>query len=387
MNQRVRVLSVFGTRPEAIKMAPVVHLLDRTDEIDSMVCVTAQHREMLDQVLDVFRLQPDRDLDLMRTGQDLFDLTARVVSGMKDILSSLKPDFLLVHGDTTTTFSSSLSAHYAKVPVGHVEAGLRTRDRYSPFPEEMNRRLTGSLAELHFAPTLGAMENLLAEGVSEDSVSVTGNTAVDALLWMTEELKNRSEPACPPLEGEFSGRRLVLITAHRRESFGEGFDRVCLALKDLCLKFPETLFVYPVHLNPNVQGPVNHHLSGIENMRLIEPLPYAPFVDLMRRSHLILTDSGGIQEEAPSLGVPVLVLRDQTERPEASAAGTALLVGTDREKIVLEASRLLDDSEAFSAMSGRLNPYGDGHASERIVNAILVRFGREPAYEVPPFAG
>ncbi len=376
----IRILSVFGTRPEAIKMAPVIRQLRATPGIDSKVCVTAQHREMLDQVLEAFEIQPDVDLDLMRGGQGLYDLTARVIMGMEPVLKDLHPDLVLVHGDTTTTFAVSLSTYYAQIHLGHVEAGLRTWNKYAPFPEEMNRALTTQLADFHFAPTPTSKANLLAEAVPKSSIHVVGNTAIDALLWMRDRVQGNQDliqDILGPLPGE---QPLVLITAHRRESFGQGFESICLAFKDLCERFPGTRFVYPVHLNPNVQDPVRKYLTGIQNMSLIEPQPYPPFVALMLRSTLILTDSGGIQEEAPSLGKPVLVLREVTERPEAVGAGTVLLVGTNRELLVEQASRLLTDQEAYESMSRKINPYGDGLAAPRIVDAILKGFGRDEVY-------
>lgn len=385
--KKVRVLSVFGTRPEAIKMAPVVRTLRTTSGIESRVCVTAQHREMLDQVLEAFEITPDYDLDLMRSGQGLFDLTARVLTGMDPVLSDVQPDLVLVHGDTTTTFAVSLAAFYQRIAVGHVEAGLRTRNKYAPFPEEMNRQLTSRLTDLHFAPTPASRANLLMDAIPAEQVFVVGNTAIDALLWMKAKLDHVPSILSPWLPDLDESTRLVLITAHRRESFGEGFEAICLALKDLAGKFRDTRFVYPVHLNPNVQDPVRYHLSEIPNISLIEPLPYAPFVALMQRARIILTDSGGVQEEAPSLGKPVLVLREITERPEAVSAGTVLLVGPDRQRIVAEASILLEDSRAYSKMSRTLNPYGDGLAAERIVDVILESHGLSPCFRHPPFKG
>jgi len=385
--KKVRVLSVFGTRPEAIKMAPVVRTLRTTSGIESRVCVTAQHREMLDQVLEAFEITPDYDLDLMRSGQGLFDLTARVLTGMDPVLSDVQPYLVLVHGDTTTTFAVSLAAFYQRIAVGHVEAGLRTRNKYAPFPEEMNRQLTSRLTDLHFAPTPASRANLLMDAIPAEQVFVVGNTAIDALLWMKAKLDHAPSILSPWLPDLDESTRLVLITAHRRESFGEGFEAICLALKDLAGKFRDTRFVYPVHLNPNVQDPVRYHLSEIPNISLIEPLPYAPFVALMQRARIILTDSGGVQEEAPSLGKPVLVLREITERPEAVSAGTVLLVGPDRQRIVAEASILLEDSRAYSKMSRTLNPYGDGLAAERIVDVILESHGLSPCFRHPPFTG
>ncbi|MCB9769017.1 MAG: UDP-N-acetylglucosamine 2-epimerase (non-hydrolyzing) [Candidatus Omnitrophica bacterium] len=373
MSSLPRVLITFGTRPEAIKMAPVVRQLLNCDKLETKICVTAQHREMLDQVLEVFGIRPDYDLDLMRPGQNLYQLTGRVLEGMKTVLEDFDPGLVLVHGDTTTTFAVALASFYHRTSVGHVEAGLRTHNKYSPFPEEMNRHLATVLTDLHFAPTERARENLVGEGVTDDRIFVTGNTAIDALLWMSGQIEKGLVSPQAEIEEKIGDRRLVLITAHRRESFGEGFDRICQALKDLADEFSDHFFVYPVHPNPNVIEPVERHLRGLENFHLIEPLPYAPFVSLMTRAHLILTDSGGIQEEAPSLGKPVIVLRDTTERPEAVEAGTVILVGNDRDKIFGEASRLLKDSDAHNAMSHKLNPYGDGHASERILEAILER--------------
>jgi UDP-N-acetylglucosamine 2-epimerase (non-hydrolysing) len=356
-----------------------------TPGIDSKVCVTAQHREMLDQVLEAFEIEPDVDLNLMRAGQGLFDLTARVITGMEAVLKELHPDLVLVHGDTTTSFAVSLSAYYAQTRLGHVEAGLRTWNKHAPFPEEMNRTLTSRLADFHFAPTATSKANLMAEAIPEGAIHVAGNTAIDALLWMRDRVRDRQDLLESTLGPLPDGQPLVLITAHRRESFGPGFESICLALRDLCERFPGTQFVYPVHLNPNVQDPVRRHLTGIPNMNLIEPQPYPPFVALMERSTLILTDSGGIQEEAPSLGKPVLVLREVTERPEAVEAGTVLLVGTNRELLVEQASRLLTDREAYESMSRKINPYGDGLAAPRIVDAILRGFGRDTVYRQGDF--
>lgn len=363
---------VFGTRPEAIKMAPVVTALKATPGIETLVAVTAQHRQMLDQVLELFALAPDDDLDLMAPGQTLPDLFGRILTGMSGVLAARKPDLVLVHGDTSTTLATALAAFYAKVPVGHVEAGLRTGDLQAPWPEEANRRLTAPLSSLHFAPTARSRDNLLAEGIEAAQVHVTGNTVIDALLSVVARFE--AEPA---LAGELAARfpfldpsrRLVLVTGHRRENFGEGFEQMCLAIRELAER-GDTQVVYPVHLNPNVQEPVNRILGGVDGVRLIEPLDYLPFVYLMSRAHLILTDSGGIQEEAPSLGKPVLVMRDTTERPEAVDAGTVRLVGTDRARIVSEASRLLDDGDAHAAMARAHNPYGDGQAAARIARII-----------------
>lgn len=369
----MRVLTVFGTRPEAIKMAPVVLALARTPGIEARVCVTAQHRGMLDQALSLFGIRPDYDLDVMQANQSLNHITTAVLNGMDGVLADFAPDRVLVHGDTTTTFAASLAAFYRKVPVGHVEAGLRTGDVYAPWPEEMNRRLADAIADLYFAPTESAARNLKAEGRPAGRILVTGNTVIDALLHVVgllhgdADLTRRIAAQFPFLD---HGRRLVLVTGHRRENFGEGFERICTALAELAER-PDVQVVYPVHLNPNVREPVNRILGDHPNVRLLEPLDYLPFVHLMDRAHLIVTDSGGIQEEAPSLGKPVLVMRDVTERPEAVEAGTVRLVGTDGAAIVREATRLLDDEDAYRTMSRAHNPYGDGHAAERIVKEIL----------------
>lgn len=369
----MRVLTVFGTRPEAIKMAPLVLRLNREPGIDSVVCVTAQHRQMLDQVLQLFEIVPQHDLDLMRPGQDLSGITAGILQRMGEVFARVQPDIVLVHGDTTTTFSTTLAAFYQRISVGHVEAGLRTGDLYSPWPEEANRKLTGALATLHFAPTTASRDNLLRETVPGSRITVTGNTVIDALLQVTARFD--ADPALAEgFERSFSmlrdAARLVLITGHRRENFGGGFERICQAIRVLAQRYPDVDFLYPVHLNPNVREPVNRLLSGIGNVSLIEPQDYLPFVWLMRRSHLILTDSGGIQEEAPSLGKPVLVMRDTTERPEAVEAGTVRLVGTDLEGIVAGVSELLNDEAAYQRMSFAHNPYGDGLACERIVQTL-----------------
>nr|WP_281287729.1 UDP-N-acetylglucosamine 2-epimerase (non-hydrolyzing) [Geobacter argillaceus] len=370
------ILSIFGTRPEAIKMAPVIKELERhRNQFKSVVCVTAQHRQMLDQVLDLFTIHPDYDLDIMKPGQDLFDVTCNVLQGLKQVLELERPDIVLVHGDTTTTMAAALAAYYCRVRVGHVEAGLRTHNKFAPFPEEMNRTIAGHLADLHFAPTDLARQNLLREGVSNESVVVTGNTVIDALLHVTGSIK-----ASSALQQQFAeqfsflnpAKRLVLVTGHRRENFGEGFDNICLALAAIARQHGDVEILYPVHLNPNVREPVNRILkgSGLPNIHLIEPLDYLPFVYLMDRSWMIITDSGGIQEEAPSLGKPVLVMRDTTERPEAVAAGTVKLVGTDVDRIVHSTSLLLTDEHAYEAMSRAHNPYGDGKAAKRIVSAL-----------------
>lgn len=368
----LKTLCVFGTRPEAIKMVPVVQALSAVPGIESKVCVTAQHRQMLDQVLDLFGIKPDFDLDLMAPGQDLTDISANVLLGMRKVFREWQPDVVLVHGDTTTTAASALAAYYQKIKVAHVEAGLRTGDKYAPWPEEMNRKLTGAIADLHFAPTEKARANLLAEGVADAAIHITGNTVVDSLLSVTRRLRET-----PELHAEMAARfsflnperKLILVTGHRRENFGQGFENICQALKTVAER-EEVEIVYPVHLNPNVQEPVNRILAGCSRIHLIPPLDYLPFVALMDRAHIVLTDSGGIQEEAPSLGKPVLVMRDVTERPEAVTAGTVKLVGTDRDRIVAELNRLLDDPEEYLRMSRAHNPYGDGHAAERIAAAI-----------------
>lgn len=371
-----KVLSIFGTRPEAIKMAPVVNELERHPEhFASRVCITAQHREMLDQVLRLFNIVPHHDLGIMKPGQDLYDITSNVLLGLRAVLAEEKPDLVLVHGDTTTTMAATLAAYYQRIRVGHVEAGLRTHNKFSPFPEEINRRVTGAVADLHFAPTTAARENLLNEGVPADAIFVTGNTVVDALLSVASRLDNDSALA-ERLAASFPfldpAKRLILVTGHRRENFGAGFEQICLALADIARGWPDVQILYPVHLNPNVQEPVRRILGsgGLDNIHLVEPVDYLPFVYLMRRCHLIITDSGGMQEEAPSLGKPVLVMRETTERPEAVAAGTVRLVGTDRARIVAETGALLSDAGAYAAMSRAHNPYGDGKAAERIVRVL-----------------
>ena len=369
----VKVLTVFGTRPEAIKMAPLVQALSQDPAFESRLCVTAQHREMLDQVLRLFKLEPDYDLNIMRPEQGLTEITCRILEGMKTVLLDFRPDIVLVHGDTTTTLAASLAAFYQQIPVGHVEAGLRTGDLASPWPEEGNRKLTGHLARLHFTPTTRSRQNLLQENLPDARIVVTGNTVIDALLWVRDRVLDDSN-----LNAQLAARypfldpdkKLVLVTGHRRESFGGGFERICSALAQIARQHPEAQIVYPVHLNPNVSEPVNRILSGIENIILIEPQEYLPFVWLMNRAWLILTDSGGIQEEAPSLGKPVLVMRDTTERPEAVDAGTVKLVGTDIARIVASVSELLSDDDAWQAMSHAHNPYGDGKACGRILQAL-----------------
>ena len=368
----MRVLSIFGTRPEAIKMAPVVRALEAAPGIEARICVTAQHREMLDQVLELFSVTPDFDLDIMRADQDLAHITQAVLGGVSKVLESEKPDRVLVHGDTTTTLAASLAAYYHRIPVGHVEAGLRTHDMYAPFPEEMNRKLTDGIADLCFAPTEGAAANLANEGIDSARVSVTGNTVIDALLHVVNSMRGNA-PRRAALDAQFDflnpARRLILVTGHRRENFGDGFERICQALSRLSER-EDVEVIYPVHLNPNVQEPVNRLLGGRSNIHLTEPLEYLPFVYLMDRCHMVITDSGGIQEEAPSLGKPVLVMRDVTERPEAVAAGTVKLVGTDADAIVAETELLLADTAVYNTMSRAHNPYGDGKASERIVEEI-----------------
>jgi UDP-N-acetylglucosamine 2-epimerase (non-hydrolysing) len=368
----VKILSVFGTRPEAIKMAPVVKALSDSKDIEAKVCVTAQHREMLDQVLSLFEITPDYDLNLMKPGQDLTDITSNVLLGMREVLRKWRPDYVLVHGDTTTSLGASLAAYYERIPVGHVEAGLRTGDIYSPWPEEMNRRIAGAIAKIHFAPTDTAKKNLLREGVEEASVIVTGNTVIDALLSVVNRLRFDAVLR-NDIENRFNyldlDKKLILVTGHRRENFGDGFDNICAALSQIS-QHKDVQIVYPVHLNPNVQEPVKRILGKNNRIHLIDPLDYLPFVYLMDKAAILLTDSGGIQEEAPSLGKPVLVMRDTTERPEAVMAGTVKLVGTNKDAIVSEALTLIDDPIEYRRMSQAHNPYGDGQASQRIVNYL-----------------
>lgn len=380
------ILLVFGTRPEAIKMAPLVKEFQKnTKDFKTLVCVTGQHREMLDQVLHIFSIKPDYDLNIMKQGQDLYDVTSRVLLGMRDVLKKVQPDVVLVHGDTTTSTAAALAAFYQQIPVGHVEAGLRTHNIYSPWPEEMNRQITGRIATYHFAPTSLSKQNLLAENIKEEAVTVTGNTVIDALYMVVDKIKNDKE-----LDAELedtlktsgydikhlkNGKKLVLITGHRRENFGDGFMSMCRAIQTLTKKYPDVDFVYPMHLNPNVRKPIHEiwgeDLSNLCNMFFIEPLEYLSFVYLMEKSSIVLTDSGGIQEEAPGLGKPVLVMRDTTERPEALKAGTVKLVGTDYDKIVTEVSSLLDNQMYYDEMSKAVNPYGDGKACERIVGLLI----------------
>tara|TARA_R110002124_G_scaffold5330_8_gene33423 strand:- start:3560 stop:4699 length:1140 start_codon:yes stop_codon:yes gene_type:complete len=370
-----KILLVFGTRPEAIKMAPVYEVLKATSGLDVRVAVTAQHREMLDQVLHLFGIEPDYDLNVMKPGQGLTEITAAVLAGLKPVLEEFAPDLLLAHGDTTTTLSASLAAYYQQIPVGHVEAGLRTGNIYSPWPEEINRKVAGSIARLHFAPTEKAASNLKSEAVLADRISVTGNTVIDALFEVVERLENDPQKSAT-FDAEFGidpTKRLILVTGHRRESFGGGFERICSALATIAER-EDVQIIYPVHLNPNVKGPVETRLGVQDRVLLIPPQDYLPFVHLMRRADIILTDSGGVQEEAPSLGKPVLVMRDTTERPEAVDAGTVKLVGTDAALIVRETHKLLDDQAAYEAMSLAHNPYGDGLAAQRIRDAILIFF-------------
>lgn len=373
-----KILIVFGTRPEAIKMAPLVKEFEKhRDSFDSRVCITAQHREMLDQVLNIFSIRPDFDLNIMKAGQDLYDITSRVLLGMRDVLKEFKPDLVLVHGDTTTSSSAALAAFYQQIPVGHVEAGLRTGNILAPWPEEMNRMLTRCLTTYHYSPTETSKQNLLRENVNEENILVTGNTVIDALQLMIDRIRRDTH-----LQAEIEstvrskgyeirpGKKLILITGHRRENFGDGFIHICEAIKEIAIRYPGIDLLYPVHLNPNVQKPVYDLLQGLDNVHLCDPLDYLPFVYLMDKSHLILTDSGGIQEEAPSLGKPVLVMRNTTERPEALEAGTVKLVGTDREVICREIIRLLEEPDYYNSMTRAHNPYGDGRAVKRIVEHI-----------------
>lgn len=370
----LKTLCVFGTRPEAIKMAPLALALAADERFDAQVCVTGQHREMLDQVLDLFGLKPDYDLNIMKPGQDLSDVTTAILQGMKAVFSEFRPDIVLVHGDTATTFATTLAAYYHQIPVAHVEAGLRTGNLYSPWPEEANRKLTGALAALHFAPTNTSRQNLMNEGVDSTAIHVTGNTVIDALLEIVAKL-DTTESLQRQFKEQFSflpdDKRIILVTGHRRESFGDGFERICQALVDTAKAFPDVEIVYPVHLNPNVREPVNRLLADVDNIHLIEPLDYLPFVYLMNRAYLILTDSGGIQEEAPSLGKPVLVMRDTTERPEAVEAGTVKLVGTEVDAISSNIHSLLTDAHAYQRMSFAHNPYGDGKACARIIETLI----------------
>lgn len=365
-------LIVFGTRPEAIKMAPLVREFLKHPELDTKVCVTAQHREMLDQVLDFFDIIPDYDMDLMKPNQNLYSLTADIITGLKPILEDYQPDFVYVHGDTTTSMATGIAAFYSGAQVCHVEAGLRTHNKKSPFPEEMNRQITGRIADFHFAPTTASEQNLLRENICQETILVTGNTVIDALLESSERVKNFESLEIATLRGIVNiSKKIILVTGHRRENHGQGFIDICEALKEIALKNNNVQIIYPVHLNPNVKGPVYDILSDVDNINLIEPLSYPAFVWLMDQSYLIITDSGGVQEEAPSLGKPVLVMRDTTERPEAVDAGTVILVGADKKMIVQECCALLTDSERYNQMTALHNPYGDGKASERIAQFIM----------------
>lgn len=380
-----KIMLVFGTRPEAIKMAPLVKEFQMyPEQFHTTVCVTGQHREMLDQVLHLFEIKPNYDLNIMKQGQDLYDVTARVLVGMRDVLKEVQPDVVLVHGDTTTSTAAALASFYQQIPVGHVEAGLRTHNIYSPWPEEMNRLITGRIATYHFSPTPLSKQNLINENVAESMITITGNTVIDALYWVVDkikkdknldnELKKQLLSAGYDVTRLTNGKKLVLITGHRRENFGDGFINICTAIKDLTQKYPDVDFIYPMHLNPNVRKPIHEvfgdNLSNLGNMYFIEPLEYLSFVYLMEKSTIVLTDSGGIQEEAPGLGKPVLVMRDTTERPEALTSGTVHLVGTDYNKIISEVSTLLDDKDAYEKMSKAVNPYGDGLACNRIVSKL-----------------
>jgi UDP-N-acetylglucosamine 2-epimerase (non-hydrolysing) len=388
----MNVLTVFGTRPEAIKMAPVIRELHKRSRVDTLnvprsnvqrvtvkICVTAQHRQMLDQVLELFAIKPDIDLDLMEDNQSPASLTARAMTALTEVLEQVRPDLVLVQGDTTTAMVAALAAFYQKIPVGHIEAGLRTRNRYSPFPEEINRHLIGVLATYHFAPTRTAADALRAEGVPEDAIFITGNTVIDALLWIVSQppsqetcaLLDRLLNAERKIRNPQSEIRNILVTAHRRENFGQPLENICIALREIVRRNPDVQVVYPVHMNPNVREPVYRILNGHERLHLIEPLPYEPFAHLMKHAYLVLTDSGGIQEEAPALGKPVLVMRRETERPEAVEAGTVKIVGTDSERIIAETERLLYDADEYRRMAHAVSPYGDGHAAERIVAALL----------------
>ena len=382
MAKKIKVMTVFGTRPEAIKMAPVVlELAKHPDKIVPVVTVTAQHREMLDQVLKLFGIKPDHDLDIMAAGQTLFDITTRAMMGLDKVLQEEKPDIVLVHGDTTTTFAGALASYYHQTAVGHVEAGLRTYNKYSPFPEEMNRKLTGSIADLHFAPTETSQHNLLAEAVDGEKIFVTGNTVIDALHKTVDDDFQFEDEMLQRID--FKNKRIILVTTHRRENLGEPMRHVYQALRNLIDEFEDVEIVFPVHKNPKVREVVNQELGGLAKVHLVDPLDYEPFANLMHRSHLILTDSGGVQEEAPALGKPVLVLRDTTERPEAVEAGTVKLIGTDKDVVYREAKELLTNQEEYSRMSEACNPYGDGKASQRIIQAILYHYGLADAKPEP----
>lgn len=371
--KKKKVLSIFGTRPEAIKMAPLVNALQGTEQIICKVAVTAQHREMLDQVLQLFAIQPDYDLQIMRPGQNLYDITSRALLGLKEVLEQEEPDMVLVHGDTSTTFVGALAAYYQQIPIGHVEAGLRSGDKYSPFPEEMNRRLAGSLADVHFSPTETAAANLLREGHRQEGIFITGNTVIDALLTTVKSDYSFTDQELQKID--FTNKRVILVTTHRRENLGEPMRQMYLAMGDLVREFDDLVLVFPVHKNPAVREVVREVLGDLDRVILVEPLDYEPFANLMQRSYLVLTDSGGLQEEAPALGKPVLVLRDNTERPEAVLAGTVKLVGTERDNIYQAAKLLLTDKEAYGRMAQAVNPYGDGQASQRIIDALFYYWG------------
>lgn len=379
-NKKINVLTVFGTRPEAIKMAVLAKLLAQDEYFDAKVCVTGQHRQMLDQVLDLFELQPEFDLNIMQAGQDLSDITVRILQSLKTVFAQFRPDVVLVHGDTTTTFATALACYYHQIPVGHVEAGLRTNNLYSPWPEEGNRCLTGVLSHWHFAPTESAKQNLLRENKDPSKIWVTGNTVIDSLQQVLQKIA-QDRALADGLAAKYpflsQDKKMILVTGHRRESFGEGFERICQALATIAQQHTNVQIVYPVHLNPNVREPVNRILQGIENVYLIEPQDYLPFVYLMDKAYIILTDSGGIQEEAPSLGKPVLVMRETTERPEAVQAGTVKLVGTDKERIVQEITHLLENNAAYQIMAQAHNPYGDGKACERIIQVLKQVFNEK----------
>lgn len=374
MEKKIKVMTVFGTRPEAIKMAPVVLELTKHEQIEPIIAVTAQHRDMLDQVLHLFAIKPDYDLDIMASGQTLFDITTKAMNGLDKVLSKEEPDIVLVHGDTTTTFAGALASYYHEIAVGHVEAGLRTNNKYSPFPEEINRKLTGALADLHFAPTQMACDNLLKENIRKDKIFITGNTVIDALHMTVQDNYIFADGLLQSID--FENKRIILVTTHRRENLGEPMRHVYTALKQIVAEYDDVEVIFPVHKNPKVREMVNSELGNLERVHLIDPLDYEPFANLMHRAHLILTDSGGIQEEAPSLGKPVLVLRDTTERPEAVEAGTIKLVGTQKERIYNEVKFLLDDKQEYSRMAGTSNPYGDGKAAQRIVQAILKYYNK-----------
>ncbi|MDP4143442.1 MAG: UDP-N-acetylglucosamine 2-epimerase (non-hydrolyzing) [Bacillota bacterium] len=369
---KIKVITIFGTRPEAVKMAPLVKELECREEFDAKVCVTAQHREMLDQVLELFKITPDFDLNIMKSKQTLTGITTKVLEGLEEVFETEKPDIILVHGDTTTTFAGALAAFYKQIKVGHVEAGLRTNDKYFPFPEEMNRKLTGAMADFHFAPTQNSKNNLLREGVDEEQIFITGNTVIDAMKYTVEDSYKFSNDELNTID---YNKKVIMVTAHRRENWGQGIENICEALKAIVLENEDVELVYLVHLNPVVRDVVHKHLSGVERVHLLDPLDTKDTHNLMNKCFMVMTDSGGLQEEAPHLGKPVLVLRDVTERPEAVEAGTVKLVGTDKDVIILEANSLIRDSEKYSEMTKCINPYGDGFASERIVDAILYGFG------------